>query len=102
MIRRIAAASIWAICAIAIVVGFSVVESSAQAPPEEGTTVAQLPAPGAHWAMVHSLAQLTSFAPSTVTIIDGDTRKVLGMVTKLTGSVNDFTSLFEHIYGDLK
>ena len=54
--------------------------------PEEGTTVAQLPAPGAHWAMVYSLASLGSFTPSSVTIIDGDTRKVLGMLTGGLGS----------------
>ncbi len=87
MIRRIASASISAILASAIAVGFIVTQDSfAQAPPEEGTTVAQLPAPGAHWAMVYSLASLGSFTPSSVTIVDGDTRKVLGMLTGGLGS----------------
>jgi len=79
MTRRLAYASIWA---FAFALGISVAPKSfSQAPPEEGTTVAQLPAPGAHWAMVYSLASLGSFTPSSVTIIDGDTRKVLGMLT---------------------
>jgi methylamine dehydrogenase heavy chain len=52
----------------------------AQAPPEEGTGVRQLPASSPHWALVYSLAALGSFTPASVTIIDGDTRKVLGML----------------------
>jgi len=84
MTRRLAYASIWA---FAFALGISVAPKSfSQAPPEEGTTVAQLPAPGAHWAMVYSLASLGSFTPSSVTIIDGDTRKVLGMLTGGLGS----------------
>ncbi len=53
--------------------------SSAQAPPED-TSVAQLPAPTAHWAMVYSIAPLGSFSPASVTIIDGDSHKILGML----------------------
>ena len=50
----------------------------AQEPPAEGTSVRQLPGPSPHWGFFYSLATLGSFSPSNVTIIDGDTRTVLG------------------------
>jgi len=57
----------------------------AQAPPE-GASVRQLPSPSSHWGFFYSLASLGSFSPSTVTIIDGDTRKVLGTLDGGLGS----------------
>ncbi len=54
--------------------------ANAQTPPEEGTGVRQLPSPAPHWGFLYSLAALGSFSPSSVTIIDGDSRKVLGMI----------------------
>ncbi|HEY6394565.1 MAG TPA: amine dehydrogenase large subunit [Candidatus Binataceae bacterium] len=61
-------------------------DSDAQAPPEEGTRVATMPAPTPHWIFLYNLASLGSFTPSSVTILDGDTRKVLGMLTGGLGS----------------
>ena len=68
--------------------------TAAQAPPEEGTRVAKLPAPTPHWALIYSIASLGSFAPSSVTIIDGDSRKVLGMMDGGLGS--SFTVAPDH------
>src|SRR5437773_2918087 len=61
-------------------------ESAAQAPPEEGTSVAVLPAPAAHWVFLYNLAALTSSTAANVTILDGDSHKVLGMLTGGVGS----------------
>ncbi len=58
----------------------------AQAPPAEGTSVRQLPKPSPHWGFFYSLAALGSFSPSTVTIIDGDARNVLGTLDGGLGS----------------
>jgi len=63
-----------------------VMECAAQAPPEEGASVAVLPAPTAHWIFLYQLSSLGSFAPSSVTIFDGDAHKVLGMLTGGLGS----------------
>jgi methylamine dehydrogenase heavy chain len=60
--------------------------SVAQAPPEEGTRVAVLPALGPHTVFVYSIASLGSFSPASVTIVDGDKAKILGMVTGGLGS----------------
>jgi len=60
--------------------------SAAQAPPEEGTSVAVLPAPTAHWVFLYNLTALSSFAPSTVVILDGDSQKILGMLAGGLGS----------------
>jgi methylamine dehydrogenase heavy chain len=60
--------------------------SIAQAPPEEGTRVAVLPALGPHTVFVYSIASLGSFSPASVTIIDGDKAKILGMMTGGLGS----------------
>jgi methylamine dehydrogenase heavy chain len=58
----------------------------AQQAPEEGTSVRQLPSPNPHWGFVYSLAALGSFSPASVTIVDGDKRKVLGMLDGGLGS----------------
>jgi methylamine dehydrogenase heavy chain len=58
----------------------------AQAPPEEGTGVRQLPKPSPHWGLLYSLATLGSFSPSNVTIVDGDSQKVLGIIDGGLGS----------------
>jgi methylamine dehydrogenase heavy chain len=58
----------------------------AQAAPEEGTRVAVLPPLGPHTVFVYSIASLGSFSPATVTIVDGDKAKILGMMTGGLGS----------------
>src|SRR5690349_68329 len=78
-------ALIWTTLAMLTVVSLAP-RCGAQAPPEEGTSVATLPPPTPHWALIYSLATLGSFAPSSVTIIDGDTRRVLGMMDGGLGS----------------
>jgi methylamine dehydrogenase heavy chain len=61
-------------------------ESDAQTPPEEGASVAVLPAPTPHWVFLYNLTALSSFAPSTVVILDGDSQKMLGMLAGGLGS----------------
>jgi methylamine dehydrogenase heavy chain len=58
----------------------------AQAAPEEGTRVAVMPPLGPHTVFVYSIASLGSFSPASVTIIDGDHAKILGMMTGGLGS----------------
>src|SRR5262249_35019297 len=73
--------------AIVVVLSFAcAVESGAQAPPEEGASVAVLPAPTPHWVFLYQLSSLGSFTPSSVTIIDADSSKMLGMLTGGLGS----------------
>jgi methylamine dehydrogenase heavy chain len=61
-------------------------QSAAQATPEEGASVAVLPAPTVHWIFLYNLSSLSSFAPSTVVIFDGDSHKMLGMLAGGLGS----------------
>jgi methylamine dehydrogenase heavy chain len=61
-------------------------EPAAQTPPETGASVAVLPEPTAHWVFLYNLSSLTSFSPSTVVILDGDSRKMLGMLAGGLGS----------------
>jgi methylamine dehydrogenase heavy chain len=85
MVRR--RALIWTSFAMLTAMALAApIPSAAQAPPEEGTRVATLPAPTPHWTLIYSIASLGSFAPSSVTIVDGDTRRVLGMMDGGLGS----------------
>jgi methylamine dehydrogenase heavy chain len=75
------------ICALALsMLPVRSVPALAQAAPEEGTRVAVLPPLGPHTVFVYSIASLGSFSPATVTIIDGDKAKILGMMTGGLGS----------------
>jgi methylamine dehydrogenase heavy chain len=65
---------------------FGIRTAVAQTPPEEGLGVRQLPAASPHWGFIYSLAALGSFSPASVAIIDGDSRKVLGMIDGGLGS----------------
>ena len=58
-----------------------VTESTAQLPPEAGASVALLPAATAHWIFLYNISALGSIAPTSVTILDGDARRVLGVLT---------------------
>ena len=69
-------------CAVVLALSFTCVgESAAQAPPEEGASVAVLPAPAAHWVFLYNISGLGSITPTNVTILDGDSRQLLGMLT---------------------
>jgi len=82
MIRRL----VLGLAAVAVLSIAGVGKSAAQAPPEEGASVAVLPAPAPHWVFLYQQTSLGSFAPSSVTIFDGDSHKILGMLTGGLGS----------------
>jgi methylamine dehydrogenase heavy chain len=71
------------LCALTLVRADAI---AAPALPESGIKVAVLPPPSPHWVLVYNLASLGSFAPSSVTIFDGDSQKLLGMLTGGLGS----------------
>jgi methylamine dehydrogenase heavy chain len=70
----------------ALLWAFQVAPARAQEPADEQVTVRELPAPSLHWGLVYSLATLGSFSPSSVTIVDGDSQKVLGTIDGGLGS----------------
>jgi methylamine dehydrogenase heavy chain len=75
------------ICALALsMLPVGSIDAFAQTAPEEGTRVAVLPPLGPHTVFVYSIASLGSFSPATVTIVDGDKAKILGMMTGGLGS----------------
>lgn len=71
------------VCALSL---GGVAPSVGQVPPEEGASVAVLPAPAPHWVFLYQLTSLGSFAPSSVTIFDADSGRILGMLTGGLGS----------------
>ncbi len=73
----------WFASAIALCLGLSVVavEAAIGQVPEEGVQVRELPAIGSHWVFVLSPASLDAEEATKVTVIDGDSFQVLGMLT---------------------
>ena len=60
---------------------FPLEASRGQTPPTEERRVRELPGPTPHWAFVYSgFSSFPSDYPSNVTIVDGDTRQLLGSI----------------------